>query len=38
MTKADIIRLEGRMGLLQWMLTLLVAGVAALVLKAFFGG
>jgi len=34
--KSDIIRLEGRMTLLQWMLGAILGGVIALVFKAFF--
>jgi len=35
-TKGDVIRLEGKMPLLQWMLGILIAAVASLVLKAYF--
>jgi len=40
-TKADLreleLRLHGEMLLMKWMLGLLLAGVASLILKSFFG-
>lgn len=40
-TKADLreleLRLHGEMLLMKWMLDLLLAGVASLILKSFFG-
>lgn len=35
-TKADIARLEGGLKLIKWMLSLVIGGVLALVLKTFF--
>ncbi len=35
-TKIDIARLEGQLTLHGWMLRLVIAGIAALILKAFF--
>ncbi len=35
-TKLDIARLEGEMKLMKWMLGLVIAGIATLILKAFF--
>ena len=36
-TKADIERLEGKLNNIYWMLGVLVAGVASLVIKTFSG-
>jgi len=35
-TKADIARLEGELKLIKWMLGLVIGGISALILKAFF--
>jgi len=35
-TKADMVRLEGELKLIRWMLGLVIGGVLALVLKTFF--
>ena len=36
-TKADIERLEGKINNLYWMFGVLIAGIASLIIKAFFG-
>jgi len=36
--KAEVTRLEGEIRLNRWMLGILLAGVASLILKTFFGG
>ncbi len=36
-SKEDIARLEGKINLVYWMLGVLVAGVASLVIKTFLG-
>lgn len=35
-TKADMVRLEGELKLLRWMVGLVIGGVAVLILKTFF--
>jgi hypothetical protein len=35
-TKADVVRVEGELKLIKWMVGLVIGGVIALVLKAFF--
>ena len=35
-TKADVVRVEGELKLIKWMVGLVIGGVLALILKAFF--
>ena len=35
-TKSDIVRLEGELKLIKWMVGLVIGGVLALVLRTFF--
>ncbi len=36
-TKADMVRIERELAVIKWMVGLVIAGVAAQIVKAFFG-
>ncbi len=37
-TKADVIRIERELAVIKWMVGLVIAGVAAQIIKGFYGG
>ncbi len=36
-TKADVVRIEPELAVIKWMVGLVIAGVAAQIVKTFFG-
>jgi hypothetical protein len=37
-TKGDVIRIERELAVIKWMVGLVIAGVAAQIIKGFYGG